>query len=90
MKPYTSLKNRLLKDKEIKVHYDKLWAEFALAEAVIGKRLALGLTQKALANKIGTKQSAISRLESGRANPSLSFLHKIAKALDTKLEVSLK
>jgi hypothetical protein len=45
MKSYSSLKNRLLKDKEVGAHYDKLGPEFALVEAVTEKRLTLGLTQ---------------------------------------------
>ena len=57
---------------------------------IFEKRLQKGLTQKELAQKIGTKQSAISRLESGKANPSLLFLQKIAKALHSNLEVTFK
>ena len=90
MKTYTQFKIELLKDKEISEHYKKLGPEFDLIKAVIEKRLATGLSQKELAVKIGTKQSAISRLESGRSNPSLAFLQKIAKALNSHLEVSLK
>ncbi|UMX47886.1 MAG: helix-turn-helix transcriptional regulator [Candidatus Nealsonbacteria bacterium DGGOD1a] len=90
MKTYTEFKNKLLKDEEIAKHYEKLGPEFALIEMVIKKRLKSGLSQQDLAEKIGTKQSAISRLESGRSNPSLLFLQKIAKALDSQLEVFLK
>lgn len=49
----------------------------------------MGLSQKELARKIGTKQSAISRLESGTYNPSLSFLHRVSGALDARLKLSL-
>jgi len=90
MKTYNQLKSKLLKDKEIAAAYKKLGAEFALIEAIIEKRLQKGFTQKELAQKIGTKQSAISRLESGKANPSLLFLQKIAKALHSHLVVSFK
>jgi len=48
------------------------------------------LTQKALAKKLGTKQSAIARLESGRANPTLEFMQKTAEALDKKLVISFE
>ena len=72
-----------LKDPEFKAEYDKLQLEFALLRARIEK----GLTQQQLAKKIGTKQSVISRLESGRANPSVAFLKKLATALNSNLEI---
>jgi len=43
-----------------------------------------------LARRIGTKQAAIARLESDRANPTLGFLRKVAEALDAELEVALR
>ncbi len=89
-KTYRQLKKELLKDKEIKYAYEKLGPEFAVIEMIIKKRIERGLSQKELARKIGTKQSAISRLESGTYNPSLSFLQKVGEALDAKLKIALK
>lgn len=48
-------------------------------------RIHAGLTQEKLAQKLKTKQSSIARIERGTSLPSLSFLFKIAKALDTYL-----
>ena len=87
-KSYKQLKGELLKDREIKKAYEKLWPEFAVIEMIIKKRIEKGLSQKELAKKIGTKQSAISRLESGTYNPSLSFLQKVSEALGAKLKIS--
>lgn len=89
-KKYRQLKNKLLKDKEIRQEYENLGPEFSLINLIIKERIKKGMSQKELAGKMGTKQSAISRFESGKYNPSLSFLQKIAEALDTKLKVSLK
>ena len=89
MKSYTQVKKKLLKDSKIRKEYNALGPEFALIEMIIKKRLAKGMSQAALARKVGTKQSAIARLESGRYNPSLKFLRKIAKALGAKLKISL-
>lgn len=50
-------------------------------------RMQRGLTQKELAKLVGTRQSSIARLESGKQPPSLSFLHKVVEALDGWLEV---
>jgi len=88
-KTYRQLKRKLLKNKKIKRAYEKLGPEFALIELIIKKRIEKGLTQKELARRIGTKQSAISRLESGKYNPSLAFLKKVAKALGAELKISL-
>lgn len=76
-----------LKDPELKAEYDKLQPEFAVIQAVIEARMKRGVTQQILADKIGTKQSVISRLESGKANPSLAFLKRLAGALDASLEI---
>lgn len=76
-----------LKNPKIKAEYDKLQPEFAVIRAVIEARMKKGLTQKMLAGKIGTKQSVISRLESGKGNPSLAFLKRLAVAFNTHLEI---
>lgn len=89
MTSYKNLKAKLLKDKAVKKAYDKLGSEFALAEMIIEKRLKQGLTQKQLAQKIGSKQPVISRLERGTLNPSIEFLHRVATALDAKLKISM-
>lgn len=76
-----------LKNPDFKEEYDRLEPEFAIIEAVIKARVKKGITQKELAQRMGTKQSVISRLESGDANPSIVFLQKIAKALNYHLEI---
>ncbi len=52
-------------------------------------RIQRGLTQSQLAEKVGTCQPSIARLENGSALPSISFLNRIAAALDAKIEVRL-
>lgn len=89
MEDYKNVKRKLLRDKQIKQAYDKLAPEFELAEMIIKKRLERGFTQADLAKKLGTKQSAIARLESGYYNPSFSFLQKTAKALGAGLHLSI-
>jgi len=88
MRDYKKLKQKYLKDKEIKEVYDRSGPEFELVRLIIKKRLEQGVTQEELASRIGTKQSAISRLEKGTYNPTLSFLYKIAEALDARLHIS--
>ncbi len=90
MKKYAQFKKDLLKDKETKKIYEELGPEFALIRLIIKRRIEKGLTQKELAQEIGTKQSSISRLESGKYNPTLQFLVKVSKALDANLEISMR
>ena len=52
-------------------------------------RTSLGITQELLAERVGTKKSNIARLESGRYNPSLEFLVKVADGLGKKVQVKI-
>ena len=87
--PFSHFKKLALKDPEIKAEYDRLGPEYEIIEAIIRKRLEKGMSQKQLADKMGTQQSALSRLESGNYNPSLAFLKKVATALETTVHISL-
>jgi DNA-binding XRE family transcriptional regulator len=52
-------------------------------------RIQRGLTQSQLAEMVGTRQPSIARLENGSNIPSLSFLDRIAKALDARIELHI-
>jgi len=86
---FSNLKKKWMKDPEFKKAYDALEPEYAIIRAIIKKRIESKMSQKDLAKKLGTKQSAISRLESGTYNPTLSFLKKLSTALGGKLEVKI-
>lgn len=61
-----------------------------VARQIYELRKEAGLTQSELAEKVGTTQSAISRLESADyEGHSLSMLGRIADALNARLEVAL-
>jgi ribosome-binding protein aMBF1 (putative translation factor) len=77
-----------LKNPEFKREFDKLQPEFDLIRAIIDARAKRGVTQKILAKRMGTKQSVISRLESGNANPSFGFVKRLAKALETDIQIT--
>ena len=84
------LEKELLSDPETKKEYDRLAPRYAVISNLIEARLKRGLTQGELAEKIGTKQSAIARLKGGDVNPSLEFLQKIAQALGSKLIIQVQ
>lgn len=60
----------------------------AIARQVIRLRMDHNLSQEALARRVGTTKSAISRLESGHHAPTVATLHKVASAFDRQLVIS--
>ena len=90
MTDWKVLKKELLSDPKVKVEYDRLAPKYQAISALIEARVKKGYTQKAIALKVGTKQSAIARIESGNVNPSIGFLQKLAEALGKKLVIQFK
>ena len=88
---YQELLRKNLKDSSFRKEYDALEKEFILAREVIELRSKRNLTQRQLAELMGTSQPAIARLESGNyRNVSLSFLRRLAEALGAVTEVHLR
>lgn len=70
--------------------YDSLELEYQIADQMLKARARAGLTQDAVAQRMGTTKSAISRLEgAGRHAPSLATLKRYAKAVGCELQVKL-
>lgn len=78
-----------LQDQTFAKAYHELEPEFQVAQEVIRLRLKHGWTQKELAERVGTKQSGISRLENASIKPSLAFVQKVAAALGANVEIHL-
>ena len=89
MKRAKQLHKKWIKDPDYIKAYDSLEDEFILAKELITARTNAKLTQKQLAQKMKTSQSAIARLESGESNPSISLLKRYAAATGTHLKVEL-
>ena len=87
---HEDVKAKLLQNPELKKEYDDLKVIYDIKKEIISLRLSQGLSQKDLAQKVGTRQSAISRLESGEYNPSVEFLSKVAHALGKNISISFK
>lgn len=88
--PFGRVAEKWHADPDFPGEYDALEEEFALASAVIKARADAGLTQEELANRMGTTQSVIARMEGGKSRPSTSTLHKLAAATGTRLRVSFE
>ena len=84
------LHRKWMKDPAYCQAYDQQAPEFELARIIISARLAAGLTQEELAERMQTTQSVIARLEGGRVCPSTRTLERFAKATGTRLKISFE
>ena len=84
----SDLHRKWMKEPRYRKAYAALEKEFALASAAIEVRNRAGLTQQALARKMGTTQPVVARLESGRGRPSIRTLDRLAKATGSRLIIS--
>jgi ribosome-binding protein aMBF1 (putative translation factor) len=89
MTKLADLKKEFLNDPDNKAAYDALEPEFNLARKLIAARAAAGLSQAEVAERMGTKQSEVSRIESGRQNISIEKLARFADAVGAKLDIRL-
>ena len=77
-----------MKDPDFIKEYEALQNEFRLVDKILTEREKSNMTQAELAKKSGIPQCDISRIESGKGNPTLKTLRKIAQAFGKRLEVS--
>lgn len=91
MLSHKALKAKALSRPEVRAEYERLEAEFAFLDQFLKARAEAGLTQAQVAERVGTTQSAIARLESGagRRQPSLVTLRKYAQAVGCRIELRL-
>lgn len=80
--------------REERDEFDRAYAEAALA-AEVGERIrrareSAELSQRQLAQRMGTSQAAIARLEAGGVGATLTTLHRAAVALELELTVELR
>jgi ribosome-binding protein aMBF1 (putative translation factor) len=76
------------KDPNYVAAYNALESEFALASAMIKARADADMTQEQVAKAMGTTQTVVARLESGKVLPSTRTLERFAKATKTHLRIS--
>ncbi len=86
---YEEYKKILVQDKEFQTVSHELRPILDLADNILRLRLQRGWSQAELAKRAGTKQSNISRLESGQANPTYKLLKKIADAFGEDLRITI-
>ena len=90
---HNELKAKALKRTGVTNEYDALEAEFNLLREMLLARKEAGLSQAEIAERMGTKSPAVTRLESslssGKHSPSIATLKKYAQAVNCHLEIKL-
>ena len=77
-------------DVELREMIEQETVNALVAQAIYDARRKAGLTQKQLAQRIGTKQPVVSQLEDADyEGHSLSMLRRIATALDRRIDIRL-
>lgn len=88
---YNDYKDQIFTNRPtVREEYYALGPQYEIIRAEIESRRSSGMTQKELAERMGTAQANISRFESGNYNPSLAFLQKMAQSLGKKLKITLE
>jgi ribosome-binding protein aMBF1 (putative translation factor) len=94
MATYKELRERALADKDVREEYERLnREEFALLDQMLAARREAGLSQAQVAERMGTKAPAVTRLEralaSGQHSPSIDTVRKYAEACGKTLQILL-
>ena len=93
MKTHDQMVTEWMKDPAFKMAYDALEPEFSLFDELLKARHAAGLTQAEVAQRMGSKVSAVVRLESSGGNqkhsPSVATLRRYAEAVGCQVEIRL-
>jgi transcriptional regulator with XRE-family HTH domain len=90
---HEELRQKALSKKNVKKEFDLLEPEYALVRRMLAARKKAGLTQADVAERMGTKTPAITRLErsliTGDHSPSIFTLRKYAEAVNCHLDIKL-
>ena len=90
MKTLKDFKRELLADPAARAEYEAQSAEFAMTRELIAARSRAGLTQGEIAQRMGTTQSVIARLEGGKRQPSMRTVQRYAEATGCRAVVRLE
>jgi DNA-binding XRE family transcriptional regulator len=90
MKTLKDIKAQMLADPATRAEYDALAPEFETARELVAARAEAGLSQAEVAQRMGTTQSTIARLESGKRPPSLRTVQRYAQAVGCRAVVRIE
>ena len=87
---YEEFEAELLKRPGVRREYEALKPKYDMIQSLIERRNQLRISQTQLARMVGTKQPAISRLEKGDYNTTLSTFFKVANALELDISLNVR
>ena len=90
MKTLQQLKAQMLESSAVRAEYEALAPEYETARELIAARTSAGMTQGEVAARMGTTQSVVARLESGRRAPSLRTVQRYAEAVGARAVVRIE
>ncbi len=90
MKTLKTLKRELLSDAETRAEYEAMADEYAIARELIAARARAGMSQSEVAQRMGTTQSVVARLESGKRPPSMRTVQRFAQAVGGHLVLRIE
>lgn len=90
MKTHAKLKRELLKNVEVRHEHEALGPEFEIINALIKARTRAGLSQSEVAERMGTTQSVVARLEGGKTSPNVRTLRRYAEATGSTIKVTIE
>ena len=90
MKTLKDIKRELLANPAAQAAYESQAAEFDVARELIAARSRAGLTQNDVAQRMGTTQSVVARLEGGKGVPSMRTVQRYAQAVGGRAVVRIE
>ena len=90
VKSLKAVKAQLLANPAVREAYDAQAPEFELARELIAARTQAGLRQSDVATRMGTTQSVVARIESGRGSPSMRTVQRFASAVGARAVVRME
>jgi transcriptional regulator with XRE-family HTH domain len=81
---------KTLESPEVRAEYEALHAEYEVRRALLYLRREMNMTQREIAQRVGTQQEYVSRIERGHVDLSLTYLARLVDALDADLEISFR
>ena len=87
MKTLQQLKEEQMKDPVFAKEYEAIQPEMDVIRAIVDARTSQNMTQKELAERTGSNQADISKLENGTRNPSVNLLKRLADGMGMALKI---